>query len=85
MGVELDDPRIAGYTVGVWVTEKFGRLPEEDESFVYGKCEITVEKVSKTRILSVIIHILEDQDAGEAKTGKGNSDGTAVDAGEAEK
>ncbi len=66
MGVPCSDPRIANYTLGVFVTEKLGHLPVKDESFIYGEnIEITVEKVSRTRILTVIMHILDEDDLAE--------------------
>jgi len=65
MGIKMEDSRIAGYTLGVWVTQRFGRLPEKDESFIYDHCEITIDKVSKTRILSCIIHLMDDEELAE--------------------
>ena len=65
MGLPQPEPRIATHSVGVWVTEYFGRLPEEEESFLFDNIEVTVEKVNKTRVLTVIIHILDDDELAE--------------------
>ena len=73
MGIKCPDNRIAGYTLGVWVTETLGHLPEKGESFIYGEnLEITVEKVSKTRILTVIIHIMDEDDLAELESNSNN-------------
>lgn len=67
MGLVCEDARVAGYTVSVWITDYLGRLPEEDESFMYGDLEITVEKVSETRILTVVIHIPDEDEIEELR------------------
>ena len=65
MGLDRPDDRIASHSIGVWVTEHFGRLPEEDESFIYENLEVSVEKVNKTRVITVIIHILDEDELAE--------------------
>ncbi|MCQ2427619.1 MAG: hemolysin family protein [Clostridia bacterium] len=67
IGIPLKDRRIGAYTVGVWVAQYFGRLPEADESFIYENLEITIDKVSSTRVLSVIIHLLDEEDLEEIR------------------
>ena len=74
MGIELRDKRLASYTVGVWVAEHFGRLPEKDESFVYENCRITIEKLTKTRVLSVVIQILDEEELEELEEEKKDKD-----------
>ena len=48
------------------ILEHFGEIPEEDESFMLGNLEITVDKVENSRVSSVVIHLLDDNGAKEA-------------------
>jgi CBS domain containing-hemolysin-like protein len=45
--------------------ETLGRLPEEDESFVYDKIEFTAKTVVDGRVTEVIFHILDEEDIAE--------------------
>ena len=45
--------------------EHFGKIPEEDESFLYDHLEITVESVENGRVDSVIVHLLSDEELAE--------------------
>ena len=48
------------------ILEHFGEIPEEDESFMLGNLEITVDKVENSRVSSVVIHLLDDNGTKEA-------------------
>ncbi|MGM9596329.1 MAG: hemolysin family protein [Eubacteriales bacterium] len=62
MGVDIpsDAGRAAAQPVGVWVQERFGRLPEEEESFIYGNIEVIVDEVSETRVTKLVFRILDE-------------------------
>lgn len=62
MGVDIpsDAGRAAAQPVGVWVQERFGRLPEEEESFIYGNIEVIVDEVSATRVTKLVFRILDE-------------------------
>ncbi len=45
-----------------FVLEQFGKMPEEEESFIYRNIEITVEKIVDNRITEVVFHILDDDE-----------------------
>lgn len=62
MGVDIpsDAGRAATQPVGVWVQERFGRLPEEEESFIYGNIEVIVDEVSETRVTKLVFRILDE-------------------------
>lgn len=74
MGLECPDARVSIHSVGVWVTEHFGRLPEEEETFIYNNLEVTVENVNKTRVISVIVHILDEDELAELQAKQAASD-----------
>ncbi len=67
IGRPINDPKIASYTLGFWVTYVIGHLPEEGESITYDGIEIEVEKVSKTRILTLIATVPSDAPEEEAQ------------------
>jgi len=49
-------------TVSGWVIEKFGRIPNEGESFTYGNLIIKVSKTSHRRVQEIIIKIEENSE-----------------------
>lgn len=70
MGVDIpsDAGRAATQPVGVWVQERFGRLPEEEESFIYGNIEVIVDEVSETRVTKLVFRILDESFTSDEKT-----------------
>ena len=72
MGVELpaNADRAASQPVGVWVQERFGRLPEEDESFMFGNVEVSVDEVSDTRVTGLIFRIVDENTENEPEDAK---------------
>ena len=60
-----DDTR----AVGAWALERFGRIPEEEESFSLpfdsGMLTVTVEEVSETRIERLIFKLDEEIEGGD--------------------
>lgn len=60
MGIEKPDPRISSLKLGVWVSEHFGKLPDKEDSFIYRNVEVTVDKLFKTRIAALTLHIIDD-------------------------
>lgn len=65
IGIPCPDPRIASYTVGVWVTDHFGHLPEEEDSFLFHNVEVTVEKAAKNHLITVVLHVLDEDELAE--------------------
>lgn len=57
IGIKVTDPKVASYTIGFWFTFAAGHLPEEDETLTYENVEVTVDKVSKKRIISLILKV----------------------------
>lgn len=64
MGIALPkgSERASAQPVGVWVQERFGRLPEEDETFTFGDTEVCVDEVNDTRVTGLILRIIDDSD-----------------------
>ncbi|MBE6702429.1 MAG: HlyC/CorC family transporter [Ruminococcaceae bacterium] len=71
MGYEKPAPRnIAAKPILSFVLETFGRLPKEEESFLYDDLEITAKTVEGDRLTEVIIHILDPEDLAERMAAK---------------
>ena len=62
MGTRCPRRQLANRPIISLLLEKFGHMPEEDESFVYFNMEFTVKKVENNRAESVIIHLLSEKD-----------------------
>lgn len=54
-----DVMRSAAQPMGVWVQERFGRLPDESEMLVCGDVEISVDEVNETRVTRLLLHIID--------------------------
>ncbi len=84
MGVDLpsDAGRAAAQPVGVWVQERFGRLPDEEESFVYGSIAVIVDEVNDTRVTRLVFRILDEdaENADEGSAEASSGDGAEVNA-----
>ena len=61
MGLERAPRGIAAKPMLSFMLEVLGHLPAEDESFLYGNLEITVETVENGRVTEVIVHILDEE------------------------
>ena len=70
MGIGLAPRLIAAKPLLSFMLETIGRLPEEDESFVYDKIEYTAKTVVDGRVTEVIIHILDEEDLAELNAAK---------------
>lgn len=57
-------------TVGGWVSEKLGHIPEEGEEFVYEKLHILVTKTTSRHIEEVKITLIEQDDEDEVEKDK---------------
>ena len=57
IGHPINDPKIASYALGFWVTFQIGHLPAEGETLTYEGIEIAVEKVSSKRILTLTVTV----------------------------
>ena len=44
------------------LVEHFGRIPAEEDSFLFDHLSITVEEVKDGRVESVIVHLLSDEE-----------------------
>ena len=62
MGLGAAPKNIASKPLLSFILEVEGRLPEEDESFIYENLEITAKTVVDGRVTEVIIHILDEDD-----------------------
>ena len=67
------DAHIAKRPVLSWIIETFGRIPDEDESFIYKNLEITAKTVENNRVSEVEIRIVPDEELLE-KSEKDTSD-----------
>ncbi len=76
IGVDCPDERSAEFPIISVILEHLGRIPEEDddESFIYGNLEFSVEEVENHRVVSAVIRLLSDEDLAEiAAENNGNS------------
>lgn len=62
MGTRCPRRQLANRPLISLLLERFGHMPQEEESFVYFNMEITVKKVENNRAESVIIHLLSEKD-----------------------
>lgn len=65
-GMEVDEEDDST-TVGGWVTEKLGHIPDEGEEFVYEKLHILVTKTTSRHIEEVKITVCEKEDTEDEK------------------
>ena len=73
MGIGHAPRNIAAKPLLSFMLETLGRLPEEDESFIYNNIEFTAKTIVGGRVTEVIIHILDEDDLAElnaVKTGE---------------
>ena len=71
MGYEKQLPRtVVAKPLLSFVLETLGRLPAEEESFVYEDLEITAKTLEDGRLTEVIIHILGEDDLAELAAAK---------------
>lgn len=49
-------------TIGGWVSEQVGHIPEEGESFEYGNAYVTVKEMDRNRVAEVVLKILPEQE-----------------------
>lgn len=60
---DLDDESEAS-TVGGWVLERMGRIPQEGDAFEYGNLAVTVTKTDARRVLEILVRrVPEAEDA----------------------
>jgi CBS domain containing-hemolysin-like protein len=59
-------PKDSFDTVGGWVLDIFGRVPNKGEKTQAGDVTVTVEKVERTRVLEVLVAIRRGADKSEA-------------------
>ena len=52
------EPETDAVTVGGWVTEQIGRVPETGDTFEYGKLSVTVTSADSRRVLQIKITVL---------------------------
>ena len=62
MGTRCPRRQMANRPLISLLLAQFGRMPEEEETFVYYNMEITVKKVENNRAESVVIHLLSEKD-----------------------
>lgn len=74
MGLGRAPRSISSKPILSFVLETMGRLPEEDESFVYEDLEITAKTFVDGRVTEVIVHILDEEDLAEIKAAEGGEE-----------
>ena len=62
MGTRCPQRQMSNRPILTLLLERFGRVPEEEESIVYYHMEITVDKVENNRVENVIIHLQSEKD-----------------------
>lgn len=62
MGIGPAPRRIAAKPILSFILETLGRIPDEDQTFIYENLEITSKTVVNGRITEVIIHLLDDEE-----------------------
>ncbi len=67
MGAECPSRATADRPLLSLILEHFGRIPEEEDSFLYDRLKITIEQVENGRVLSVELHLLSDEELEELK------------------
>ena len=76
MGIESAPRAIAQKPLLSLILETLGRLPEEEESFMYENMEITPKTVENGRISEVIVHILDEDDIKEREAALAGEEAT---------
>ena len=61
LGIRCGNDEIS--TFGGWITMALGRIPKQNESFVLGDLEITVEKADGVRVIITAVKPLHDKSA----------------------
>ena len=65
IGVPCPETRVTARPLLSLLLEQFGRIPEEEESFLYYNLELTVESVDGSRVETVIAHLLSEEELAE--------------------
>ena len=76
MGLGHAPRRISSKPLLSFILETLGRLPEEDESFIYEDLEITAKTLVDGRVTEVIVHILDEEDLAEIKAAESGEEAT---------
>jgi CBS domain containing-hemolysin-like protein len=63
--LDIDDEETGATTVGGWVTEQLGRVPEEGDHFIYENVSTTITKTNSRRVLEVLFKIIAVEEAQE--------------------
>ncbi|HHT90119.1 MAG: hemolysin family protein [Bacillota bacterium] len=58
--LNIDDDEVDATTVGGWVLEELGRVPQEGDQFDFGNLSVTISKTSARRVLETIIYVSQD-------------------------
>ena len=59
---EIDDDDYESVSLGGWIAEQLGSLPEEGETLEYGYLLITVKAIENRRITQVEVKINKDEE-----------------------
>ena len=77
MGIGVAPKHIAGKPLLSIMLEKLGRLPKEDEEFLYEGMVISPKTVLDGKPTEVLVHILDDEELAEYKAAKSGEEVTA--------
>ncbi len=62
IGLPAPEQAVAQRPLISFVIDHFGKMPEEEQSFVYGGAELTVDEIKDHRLTQIVIHILDDEE-----------------------
>lgn len=60
--LDITDHETDATTVGGWVIEHLGKVPEEGDHFIYENLSATISKTNSRRVLEVMLRIIETDD-----------------------
>ena len=60
MKIAPPSPQIARRPILSWIVKEFGRMPEEEESFIYENLEVTMNTVENGKVIFVDIKIMDE-------------------------
>ena len=76
MGIGVAPKHIAGKPLLSIMLEKLGRLPKEDEEFLYEGMIIAPKTIVDGKPTEVLVHILDDEELAEYKAAKSGEEVT---------
>ena len=80
IGIDCPDARSAEFPLISVLLENFGKIPEEEDSFVLlDTLEFTVEEVENNRVKTVVAHLLSEEDLAELEADAESEENSSED------